>query len=254
MWWFDEMSVFDLLPTLDPEHPTVYRLLNHLSAAGFNPSILDRFVGTESHSPLTSALKSGNHLLTKWLLDNGADVNLHHFSTALPQSPPFICVNSWPVMIAVNKEDTWLLQLLLVRGARVHVERRPEIFSGETVRSMGPITPLHLAAYNGRWGSVRLLVEYGADLKKKCNMGYMERAEDQKVPREAVGMRSYTRLGPRADEEEVREARAKFDAAVEAGLEKRRLLVLGGLRPTLRNLSFPEHLLRRIFESADLFK
>jgi hypothetical protein len=157
-------------------------------------------------------------------------------------------------MIAANREDTRLLQLLLARGARVHVEKRPEIFSGgETVHSMGPITPLHLAAYNGRWGSVRLLVECGADLKKRCNMGYMKRAEDEKVSREAVGMRT-SRPGPRGDEEEVREARAQFDAAVEVGLEKRRLLVLGGLRPVLRNLSFPEHLLRRIFESADLFK
>jgi hypothetical protein len=249
------MSVFDLLPTLDPEHPTVSRLLSHLSAAGFNPSILDRFVGRDSHSPLTSALTSGNHLITKWLLDNGADVNLHHFTTALREDPPLISVNAWPVMIAVNKEDTRLLQLLLARGARVHVERRPEIWSGETVHAMGPITPLHLAAYNGRWGSVRLLVEYGADLKRKCNMGYMKRAQDQKVPREGVGMRP-PRLGPRtwATEEDVREARAEFDVAVEVGLEKRRLLVLGGLRPTLRNLSFPGHLLRRIFESADLLE
>lgn len=265
---FEGSSFFHFLADLDPSHPTVPRLLKRLANAGVQPSMLEGFTAMqpsnrEMHSPLTFAVFYENLPVAEWLLTLGADPNCNLTEYDVPS--PILIRSSWPIVHAAMMKDDSLVKLLLKRGAK-HVERQTlneadGITEPETWGGNEAMTPLHLAAYNCRFENVRILVLHGADLERRCNLrgsrdwGEPEPAPEPRVARDAVekGIRERNegRNLPSA-EHVISCALGNFDAAAQAALEDRRLLVLGCFRRAFGSI-VPDHLLERIFELAGLY-
>jgi hypothetical protein len=268
--YFEGSSFFHFLADLDPSHPTVPRLLKRLASAGVQPSMLEGFAQMQlgdgvKHSPLTIAVFNKNLLVAEWLLTLGADPNCN--LTEYYERSPILIKSSWPIVHAATLKDDSLLKLLLERGGNLHVERptfneadgitEPETWGGDEA-----MTPLHLAAYNCRFENVRILVLHGADLERRCKLrgswvwGEPEPAPEFRVAWDAVekGIRERTAKGRNLPSAEnvISCALGNFDAAAQAALEDRRLLVLGCFRRAFGSI-VPDHLLERIFELAGLY-
>jgi hypothetical protein len=244
-------TVFHLLARLDPKNEAFPRILDLLSAHIIRPASLSSFTGEKDDgpTPLTLAIERGNRVMAQWLVDNGADVNFH--------GPGFSITNfrvarySYPLSVAAVSEDPFFLELLLKKHARMDCQHVP---LDNFPRSYN-MTPLHLAAYVGRWENVSLLTYYGADVDMRCTpIDDIDLISSNELPtaRQAVMENRYkhvTKVG-------LREALARFDRAVQEGLKRRRLLLLcgvlqGKLRKTVPHL--PDHLVKYIFELAGLF-
>lgn len=265
--FFDGASIFHFLANLDAHHPAVPRFLARLAQTPIAEGILERFVqipcGPERdlhnpetvketlHNPLTYAVFAGNRLVVEWLLTLGANPDCHYINPTYGTYVAFPSLSSWPILYAATCKDTAMLRSLLRRGADVHVARQPLKdrwgFSGPEVFNSvpGAFTPLHLAAYHRRYDSVRLLILHGAHFRRECeladpmNDGYLQVAcKPTGRAREAVklGIQEEHLLKRSSPEDldlpetAVAEALEEYDAALQAGLGKRRLFVLCCLR------------------------
>jgi hypothetical protein len=275
--YFEGSSFFNFLADLDPSHPTpVPRLLKRLANAGVQPSMLEGFAEMqlddgEKHSPLTIAVFNKNLPVAEWLLTLGADpdcnLTVHVKSRICDEPRPILIRSSWPIVHAATLKDDspGLLKLLLKRGANLHVERQTfneadGITEPETWGGAEAMTPLHLAAYNCRFENVRILVLHGADLERRCKLrgswdcGEPEPAPEFRVAKDAVEKGTRARneaMNLPSDEDVISCALGDFDAAAQAALKDRRLLVLGCFRRAFGSI-VPDHLLECIFESAGL--
>jgi hypothetical protein len=153
---YAEESLFHLLVRLDPQNPALQRALALLSAHPIPPDSLSSFTGgfLDGPTPLGLAIEQNNRVMAKWLVDNGADVDFHGPGVG------GLAQYSWPMMVAANVDDSYFLELLLDRGAYIDCDHEP------MTSTLGKMTPLHLAAYTGRFGHVALLVSHGADLER----------------------------------------------------------------------------------------
>jgi hypothetical protein len=189
--------------------------------------------------------------MAQWLVDNGADVNFH--------GPGFSMTNfhvarySYTLSVAAVSVDPFFLELLPgKKRARMDCQHVP--LNNLLNYNM---TPLHLAAYVGRWDNVSLLTYYGADVGLRCTPADdFDSISLNKLPTARRGVMEHrNKLVTKVGLREL-EALARFDRAVQEGLECRRLLVLcvvlqGKLRESVPHL--PDHLMKRIFELAGLF-
>ncbi|GAQ79669.1 hypothetical protein KFL_000350230 [Klebsormidium nitens] len=127
-------------------------------------------------APLTYAVFSGNCPVVEWHLTRGADPDCRYIYPNPGGYEPYPSLSSWPVLYAATWKDASMLRCLLEHGASVHVARRPLMdrwgFGGPEVYDRVPnvLTPLHLAAYHRRYHGIRLLVFYGADFRRKCDL------------------------------------------------------------------------------------
>ncbi|GAQ84971.1 hypothetical protein KFL_002150070 [Klebsormidium nitens] len=270
---YDSATLFHFLADLDPSNPTVPRLLKRLTNAGVEPSMLEGFAyfslrEDSWHNPLTCAVFSENLPVTEFLLAHGADPNCVHYDRiriiGLPYYGPQMSCASWPLVHAATRAETRFVKLLLAHGASAHVERKPafycedethtEAFScGAWGRAPGVMTPLHFAAYNGSFESVRALVLHGADFTKRCIFSGKDAVQFLRTPRETVeeGLRAehgtFNRDQP-FDESLVAGSLIEYDRAVREAVRVRRLyLVSPRLRPLPSGCRPTTTLVRRAF-------
>lgn len=232
-------------------------------------------------TPLCLAIERGNDLVAEWLVDKGADVNFR--GPGLTYNPSGYAQYSWPMMTAAAVEDPYFLELLLENGARINCRHEPRWSLVHGHFSMGKMTPLHLAAYSGRFENVRLLAYYGADFSKVWYDQYSPKPgwhldrvagqQAQPVPSDHFSDSEYSDYESETERtartarqgviyasskeaksvQDLRDALQNFDAAVQEGLFRRRLLVLCGVTRGRGSPHIPEPLLIHIMELAGLF-
>lgn len=108
-------------------------LINNFSEDGFTALGLSSYFGNED--------------VTRYLLLNGADVNL----------PSQNGYSVYPIHSAVADNHSMIVKMLLEAGANANV------------RQMSGITPLHSAAQNGNIDLIILLLEAGADVQAEMD-------------------------------------------------------------------------------------
>jgi hypothetical protein len=163
---YERETLFHLLVRLDPQNPAFRCALARLSVHPSPPDSLSSFTGKllAGPTPLALAIESGNWVMAKWLVNRRADVNFHGPGFSFAHNGR-LAQYSWPMMVAAGVDDSYFLELLLDGGAYIDCEHEP--MTSVVTYTMGKMTPLHLAAYLGRFGHVALLVYHGADLERK---------------------------------------------------------------------------------------
>ncbi|RIV47565.1 ankyrin repeat domain-containing protein [Flagellimonas pelagia] len=113
-----------------------------------NPELINQHAN-DGFTPVSLAVFFDKSEMTKWLLDQGADPNLHATNPSK--------VNA--MHAAVAKGNIELCQLLIAKGADVNAPQ------------MQNVTALHSAAHRGNLEMVTLLVENGAQINLKMENG-----------------------------------------------------------------------------------
>lgn len=119
--------------------------------AGAN--INEKFLGTNLLH--ITAMKVGNKSITKFLIENGLDVNEQ---IAPPSSSEFRGLT--PLHLAAGKGKIEVAEVLLENGAEMNLK----------ASNLG-YTPLHLAAINGQQTVAEFLVDKGAEVNPKSKTG-----------------------------------------------------------------------------------
>ena len=103
-------------------------------------------------SPLNSAARVGGVAMIRYLVDHGADVNLH--------TP----TNNTPLTSAIKSFNPEVVKLLLEEGANPNLPRSSDYFPplNEVIRSINPLTvpPYRL---DNMFRILELLFKYGVD-------------------------------------------------------------------------------------------
>lgn len=128
-----------------------------------NPELINDF-SEDGFTALGLASYFGNEDVTRYLLLNGADVNL----------PSKNGYSVYPIHSAVADNHSMIVKMLLEAGANVNV------------RQMSGITPLHSAAQNGNIELIILLLEAGADVQAEM--------EGHKTPAQLAAEKGYEEL------------------------------------------------------------
>jgi ankyrin repeat protein len=129
-----------------------------------------------STPPLLAAVGRGHHEIAELLLERGADVN------AVVASGELAGVRTTALSVASGQDSPEMARLLLAHGAKPNVtttgvrtplyEAKNAVIAAMLIKAgakVDPVndgaypTPLHVAAYMGRAGVVRVLLEAGAD-------------------------------------------------------------------------------------------
>ncbi|RIV68752.1 ankyrin repeat domain-containing protein [Flagellimonas aequoris] len=112
------------------------------------PSFINQY-SNDGFTPVSLAAFFDQIEIAKWLLEQGADPNLHATNPSK--------VNA--LHAAVAKENVELCQLLIAKGADINAPQ------------MQNVTALHSAAHRGNLELVKLLVQQGADIDLKMDNG-----------------------------------------------------------------------------------
>ena len=139
--------------------------------ANVNPGL------TDGNSPLLYAAAHFNDPLIKLLINKGADVNAAYIWTGNSAVPPVWYETPLMAVQQTNVDDPAITELLLSRGAKVNGQN-----TSQTHRKW---TPLHEAIRYGRRKSVRILLQYGADVNLKTDDGKtpLKRAREEGDPK-----------------------------------------------------------------------
>lgn len=115
---------------------------------GQNPETINTFAA-DGFAPLTLACFFGQKEVVKYLIEQGAAVNI------VAQNPSKVM----PLHSAVARNDFEICQILVQNGADVNVAQ------------IQGVTALHSAAHRGNLGIVKLLVENGAKVEAAMENG-----------------------------------------------------------------------------------
>ncbi|WP_228237297.1 ankyrin repeat domain-containing protein [Allomuricauda sp. M10] len=113
-----------------------------------NPALINQYAN-DGFTPVSLAVFFDKSEMAKWLLEQGADPNLHANNPSK--------VNAMHAAVAKNNVE--LCKLLISKGADVNAPQ------------MQQVTPLHSAAHRGNLEMVNLLVENGAQINLKMENG-----------------------------------------------------------------------------------